>query len=683
MRLPVTDAAGSGLEAGDPLLVWTTTPWTLISHAAVAAGAEIEYVRARPAVRDEVLVVARPLAERVLGEGWEELGSFPGAALEGVRYEAPFDYITGEDFGPLGHSVLLGDFVTTEDGTGLVHTALAFGEDDYRLGEANGMTLQNPVLPNGHFDERVPDYQGKLVYDHNPEIVEALRESGRLFRVARLRARLPALLALRHRAPLLREVELVPADLRGQGPDARRERGDRLAPGAHQARPLRPLAREQRRLGPLPRALLGNAAADLGVHERGLRRALLRRLDRRPPASASSTAAMSPRTCIGPSSTRSRSSCRARAAAARCAASSRRSTPGTTRARCRSRSSTTRSRTRRSSSRGSRPTSSARASTRPAAGSTPSSPSRCCSSTRPNYRNCVCLGLILDPEGQKMSKTRGNVVDPWEVIDLHGADAFRWYYLTSQQPWAGYRFSAETVGESLRQFLLTLWNTYCFLVLYANAAEGRERRRRADADGPGRRARPLARSRGCRASPPRSRERLDDFDSVGAGKALADYVDELSNWYVRVSRRRFWEGDPAAFATLRHCLLETSKLLAPFVPFTADAIYCNLAGGAAGEFGDAPDSVHLSDFPEPAEALRDAAARGGRRGGAPRGRARPRRPRPGEGRRCASRCAKAVIVATEAERAAIEALRRPRPGRAQRQGARVRRPRRASSPPGR
>ena len=110
------------------------------------------------------------------------LAQFPGTALEGVRYEAPFDYIPGEDFGPLGHSVLLADFVSTEDGTGLVHTALAFGEDDFRLGEQYGMTLQNPVRADGTFDERVPDFQGKMVFEHNPEIVEALREAGRLFR---------------------------------------------------------------------------------------------------------------------------------------------------------------------------------------------------------------------------------------------------------------------------------------------------------------------------------------------------------------------------------------------------------------------------------------------------------------------------------------------------------------------
>ncbi|MBA2522914.1 MAG: class I tRNA ligase family protein, partial [Solirubrobacterales bacterium] len=182
VRLPLTTAHGV-LEHGDSLLVWTTTPWTLISHAAVAVGPAIEYMRVRPAGSEEVLVVAAALASRVVGEDAEILGSLSGADLEGARYEAPFDYLRAEDFGPLGHSVLLADFVTTEDGTGLVHTALAFGEDDFRLGEKYGMTLQNPVLPNGHFDGSVPDFQGKLVYDHNPEIVEALREHGRLFRV--------------------------------------------------------------------------------------------------------------------------------------------------------------------------------------------------------------------------------------------------------------------------------------------------------------------------------------------------------------------------------------------------------------------------------------------------------------------------------------------------------------------
>ena len=271
-----------------------------------------------------------------------------------------------------------------------------------------------------------------------------------------------------------------------------------------------------------------------------------------------------------------------------------------------------------------------------------------------SYRNCVCLGLILDPEGQKMSKSRGNVVEPWDVIDAHGADAFRWYYLTSQQPWAGYRFSVDTVGESVRQFLLTLWNTYSFWVLYANA-EGLGPTPTSAAPPEAERATSTAgRSRGCRRRSRRSRERMDDFDCTAAGRAIADYVEELSNWYVRLSRRRFWEGDRAAFATLRHCLLETAALLAPFTPFLADEIHLNLAGGEAEEFGELPDSVHLRDFPEADPALADpeleAAMEAVRRtvelGRAARAQAKAKVRQP---------LRRAVIVANDAEREAIEA----------------------------
>ncbi len=225
---------------------------------------------------------------------------------------------------------------------------------------------------------------------------------------------------------------------------------------------------------------------------------------------------------------------------------------------------------------------------------------------RSSYENCVCLGLIGDLDGQKMSKSKGNVVDPWEVIGTHGADALRWYYFTAQQagPWAGYRFSVEAVGESVRQFLLTLWNTYAFFVLYANANQI-ERPPASSASRPGavgskrddltvldRWA--LSRLQGVIAE---VRAALEDFDSTTSGRAISTYVDELSNWYVRLSRRRFWDGDPAAIATLHHCLVEVSKLAAPFVPFVSDEIHGNLTGG---------DSVHLADFPVADESLVDA-----------------------------------------------------------------------------
>ena len=179
LEAPPTDAIPEpAVEPGDSLIAWTTTPWTLISNAALAVGEDIEYVRVRAG--EEVLVMARDLVERVLGEDAEVLGHFPGAALAGTRYEPPFGYIT--DYGPRGHTVLLGDFVTTEDGTGIVHTAIAFGEDDFRLGEQYGITLQNPVRTDGTFDERVTDFAGRKVKEADPDIIEALRASGRLLR---------------------------------------------------------------------------------------------------------------------------------------------------------------------------------------------------------------------------------------------------------------------------------------------------------------------------------------------------------------------------------------------------------------------------------------------------------------------------------------------------------------------
>jgi isoleucyl-tRNA synthetase len=277
----------------------------------------------------------------------------------------------------------------------------------------------------------------------------------------------------------------------------------------------------------------------------------------------------------------------------------------------------------------------------------------------PSYLNCVCLGLILDPEGQKMSKSRGNVVEPADVIDRHGADAFRWYYLTSQQPWSGYRFSTDTVGEAVRQFLLTLWNTYSFWVLYADTEGFGPEDFRPPAHPHGQihaeHATSLDRWAVSRLQHTIElvREGLDDFDSTTSGQAIAAYVDELSNWYVRLSRRRFWEGDRNAFATLRHCLVETTKLLAPFTPFLADEIYSNLVGGDAGDFGAAPDSVHLCDFPRPnpelvndaLEAGMEAVRRTVELGRAARAQAKIKVRQP---------LRKAVIVATETERAAIE-----------------------------
>ncbi|HET8979241.1 MAG TPA: DUF5915 domain-containing protein, partial [Solirubrobacteraceae bacterium] len=172
------------------------------------------------------------------------------------------------------------------------------------------------------------------------------------------------------------------------------------------------------------------------------------------------------------------------------------------------------------------------------------------------------------------------------VINRYGADALRWYFFTSKLPWDGYRFSLETIGEAVRQFMLQLWNTYGFYVLYANAngvARDITSTELTDLDR-------WALSR-LQETTEIVRDRLDGFDATTAGRAIQSFVDELSNWYVRRSRRRFWDGDPAAFATLRQCLVTVSQLLAPFCPFIADEIYDNLDG--------AEPSVHVCDFPVP------------------------------------------------------------------------------------
>ncbi len=304
VRLPVTEAApSSGLEPGDNLLVWTTTPWTLISHAAVAAGAEIDYVRASPG-----------------GIGGGDRGR-RGARRAGAR-RGLLDALgttTGEAHG--GHP--LRSPLRLHPGRGL-RPARPHGADR-RLRHDRGRHRPRPHrarlrrgrLParravrddaaepgpaRRHLRRARAGLPGRDRLQAQPRDRRGARRRRQALPQGRLRARLPALLALRHRPPLLREEHLVHPHLRGQGPDAGRERADRLAPRAHQARPLRQVARGQRRLGALARPLLGHAAADLGVHRRGLRRALLRRLDPGPDATAAATCA---RTCTGPTSTTS------------------------------------------------------------------------------------------------------------------------------------------------------------------------------------------------------------------------------------------------------------------------------------------------------------------------------------------------------------------------------------------
>jgi isoleucyl-tRNA synthetase len=655
VRFPLLDEQGG--DAGESLLVWTTTPWTLPGNVAVAVAPDVIYVRAHVEGGPdgaETVILAEPLVEKVLGEGTEIVDRFPGSDLVGRIYRGPVFAL--DDREPGGFPVLAGDFVTTEDGTGLVHIAPAFGEDDYAVAAANGIfdptrhdTLYNPVGLDGAFDKRVVGFEGRFVKDPEVtrELIGDLERRGLLFREQVYEHAYPH--CWRCGTPLLyyaksswyvatsqaRDRLLANNETIGWHPEHIKHGrfGKWLENNVDWA-----LSRDRYWGTPLPiwecadegcdGRFCAGSVAELGERARGdvpedLHRPYIdevavecekcggemRRVD-----SVIDTwydsGAMPFAQFHYPFENEAEFEERFPADFICEAIDQTRGWFYTLLA----------------------------------------------ESTllfdESSYRNCVCLGLILDPEGQKMSKSSGNVVEPWDVISAHGADAFRWYYLTAQQPWSGYRFSVETVGESVRQFLLTLWNTYSFWVLYANA-ENLGPSDFSDDPQPAEDLDRWALSR-LQATIATVRERMDEFDCTTAGRAIAEYVEELSNWYVRLSRRRFWDGDRAAFATLRHCLLETAALLAPFTPFLADEIHLNLAGGEGEELGELPDSVHLRDFPDPDPALADPeleAAMSAVRltvelGRAARAQAKAKVRQP---------LRRAVIVANDAERTAIEA----------------------------
>ncbi len=665
VRFPLL--ADDGSDAGESLLVWTTTPWTLPGNEAVAVAPDVTYVKAR--VEGETLILAESLVERVLGEGAEIVDRFPGRDLVGRRYKGPVFPLADRE--PGGFPVLAGDFVTTEDGTGLVHIAPAFGEDDYAVAAENGIfdptqhgTLYNPVRPDGRFEERVKGFEGKFVKD--PEVTRALiddlAERGLLFREQVYEHAYPH--CWRCGTPLLyyaksswyiatsgaRDQLLANNEQIGWHPEHIKHGrfGKWLENNVDWA-----LSRDRYWGTPLPiwectgedcdGRFCAGSVSELRERATGevpddLHRPYIDEVtvkcercggEMRRVESVIDTwydsGAMPFAQFHYPFENEERFEERFPADFICEAIDQTRGWFYTLLAESTLLFGTS------------------------------------------SYRNCVCLGLILDPEGQKMSKSKGNVVEPWDVIAAHGADAFRWYYLTAQQPWSGYRFSIDTVGESVRQFLLTLWNTYSFWVLYANAeklepADFHEwdarshfvgnsptNSERSPAEDLDRWA--IARLQRTIAT---VRLRMDEFDCTAAGREIATFVEELSNWYVRLSRRRFWEGDRAAFATLRHCLLETAALLAPFTPFLADEIHLNLAGGEAEELGEMPDSVHLRDFPEFDESLTELHLEGAMHavrltvelGRAARAQAKVKMRQP---------LRRAVIVANDAEREAIEA----------------------------
>ena len=572
------------------LLVWTTTPWTLISNVGVAAGPSIEYVRVASPDGGRDLVLAAARVEALLGEGVEAVERFTGPDLVGWRYERPFTMLPVDESGA---RVVPAEYVSTDDGSGLVHLAPAFGAEDMEVGKAEGLPVINPVGPDGTFDERVPPYAGVFVKDADPSIIDDLRDRGLLVKEQPYvhsyphcwRCGTPLIYwaktswfarTAERRADLLRENERI-----GWHPEhiKRGRFGDWLENNVDWA-----LSRDRYWGTPLPvwrceeghdtcvgtldelSRLAGRDLSDLDLHRPYVDEVEL--------------------TCP----------------AAGCGAVARRLPPVLDAW----------------FDSGSMP--SAQHHFVGPAGTTPDAfPAdficEAIDQTRgwfysllavntlvfdqTPYRNVVCLAHIVDEQGQKMSKSRGNVMDPWDVFHDFGADALRWYFFSSGSPWTNRRVFAEGIREATRKTLLTLWNVWSFFATYA------------DLDGwepPGPDATPpapdhvldrwvLGRLDGTVAA---VTEALDGFDALEAATQIASFVDDLSNWYVRRSRPRFWKAsDPAAHATLHHCLVVTSQLLAPLCPFLADELYVALTGAT---------SVHLTDWPSPSDTVDDGLA---------------------------------------------------------------------------
>ena len=612
VRLPLLTGplspGGTGLddrdrEHGASLLVWTTMPWTFIATTAAVVGADIRYVLARGGhAGDRPVVLAEERLDAALGEGAEVIRPIGLDEILGARYQGPFDLVgPGSPAEPDGDPaswrlVVTGDFVTTDQGSGIVSTGAAFGVDDLRVAKDNGLPVVNPVAPDGRFDATTGPYSGLHVRVADEQIVKDLRSSGLLVHAHSYAHSYPfcwrcdtALLyyakpswyisTSRFRDRMLSDnsgVDWRPPHIR----DGRY--GDWLRNNVDWA-----LSRERYWGTPLPiwrcteclhtvavgsrtelAELTGADVADLDLHRPFVDRiefdcpkcsATMRRVPEvidawydsgampfaqfgypHVPGSDDQFASMFPADyiCEGIDQTR-----------------------------------------------GWFYSLQAIATTLFGTGA---------------YRRALCLGHIVDQNGRKMSKSAGNVISPWELIDHYGADALRWLLLVEGNPWQPRRMGTAPLQEITRRLLLTIWNTYYFFVSNANLAGWTP----GDSPVP-LAARPIM-DRYVLAELADTVKTVDramaDFDATTAGQRISDFVEDLSNWYVRRSRSRFAGDGPgqrstdceAAFATLYTCLTTLAGLLAPLTPFLADELYEGLVRSVAET---APESVHLTAFP--------------------------------------------------------------------------------------
>ncbi|HWM00073.1 MAG TPA: isoleucine--tRNA ligase [Nocardioidaceae bacterium] len=586
VRFPLTSGPYAGQAA---LLVWTTTPWTLVSNTAVAVHPDVEYVVATDGT--EQLVVAAPLVESALGEGWEVVARVPAREMERWTYQRPFELVPFAEPAPLTplHGVVLADYVTTEDGTGLVHQSPAFGQDDMLVCRRYGLEVVTPVQPNGRFDDNLPLVGGQFFKHADSDLVNDLDRRGLMFRHVAYEHSYPH--CWRCHTPLMyyaqpswyiRTTQVKEALLRENGrtnwyPDTIKwgRYGDWLENNVDWA-----LSRNRYWGTPLPvwrcgeghQTLVGSLAelSDLsGADQSGL--------DPHRPYVDEVTL---PCPRCGETATR---------------------VPEVIDAWFDS---------------GSMPF---------AQWGFPHAPNSkerfeqaypaqfICEAIdqtrgwfytlmaigtlvfdRSSYENVLCLGHILAEDGRKMSKHLGNILEPMPLMERHGADAVRWFMAAGGSPWSARRVGHATIQETVRKVLLTYWNTVAFHVLYARTNDwvpGGE----DDAPAPADRQ---VLDRWLHSETHRLvrdvTAAMENFETQRAGQLIGQFVDDLSNWYVRRSRRRFWAGDASALSTLHETLDVVTRLMAPITPFLTERVWQDVIRPVSP---GAAESVHLASWP--------------------------------------------------------------------------------------
>ncbi len=597
VRFPLRD------KPGVYFLAWTTTPWTLPGNAALAVGEEVEYVQVEGPAQDgegtEQLILAKSLMQKALvePERYTVVKTYKGQDLVGMHYNPLYTFLPVE--GDYAY-VVAGDFVSTQDGTGIVHIAPAFGEDDMRVGEENGLPLILTVNSDGEFIDAVTKFRGLWFKDADPEVTRDLRERGLLYKAEQYLHNYPH--SWRTGEPLMYVARATWYIRASEFRDRMMANNNKINWTPNHIQSGRfgnwlenlkdwALGRERYWGTPLPiwvdddngdmvcvgsveelERLTGHDLTELDLHRpyvdditfpnpRGTGGTM-----RRVPEVIDvwfDSGAMPVAQWGYPLKNQEMFESQYPADYICEAIDQTRGWFYTLHS----------------------------------------------ISTmlfdQPAYKNVICLGHILDENGKKMSKSLGNIVDPWDVINEHGADAFRWYMYTAGPPGESRRFSVNLVGEVIRKFWSTLWNTYSFFVTYANI----------DGWTPEQGVPPVSERAlldrwavaELHSLTKRVTEALDDYDVTNATRPVQAFVEQLSNWYVRLSRRRFWKSESdtdklSAYATLYECLVGVARLIAPTMPFLSDSMYRNLVVSVDET---AAMSVHLTTWPEYDESLID------------------------------------------------------------------------------